>query len=137
MLQIRLKTNMQKENEIANNNKTINLYNMLVRDQKSIFYASDRITNGLIRKANNSLYLKDKVFVKLLKDLDRKKVFINEKTPLNTPFVEKSKMLTVQHFTVLKVLLNRCRRTLLAFDSWVSQQSIQSIVFCLLICLLL
>ena len=38
---------------------------------------------------NNLPYLKDKVFVKLLKDVDRKKVFINEKTPLNTPFVEK------------------------------------------------
>ena len=80
---------MQKEHEIANNKKTIYLYNVLVRDQKSIFYASDRITNDLIRKANNSLYLKDKVFVRLLKDIDRKKVFINKKTPLNTLFVEK------------------------------------------------
>ena len=32
---------MQKEDEIINNKKTINLYNALVRDQKSIFYASD------------------------------------------------------------------------------------------------
>ena len=79
---------MQKEYKIANNKKTINLYNVLVRDQNSIFYGSDRITNGLIRKANNSLHLKDRVFVKLLKDVDRKKVFIKEKTPLNTPFVE-------------------------------------------------
>ena len=37
---------MQKEDEIANNKETINFYNVLVRDQKSIFYASDRITNG-------------------------------------------------------------------------------------------
>ena len=96
---------MQKEDEIINNKKTINLYNALVRDQKSIFYASDRITNGLIRKVNNSPYLKDKVFVKLLKDVDRKKVVINEKTLLIPYLLKKSKMLIVQRFTVLRVLL--------------------------------
>ena len=128
---------MQKEDEIINNKKTINLYNALVRDQKSIFYASDRITNSLIRKANNSPYHKYKVFVKLLKVVDRKKVFINEKTLLIPHLLKKSKMLIVQHFTVLRVLLKRYRRTLVTFHSWVSQQLTQSIVFCLLICLLL
>ena len=34
--------------------KTKNLYNALVRDQKSVFYAKDKITNNLINKARQS-----------------------------------------------------------------------------------
>lgn len=81
---------MQKEGKIAKNKKRINLYSVFVRDQTSIFYASDRITNGLIRKANILSYIKDNVFVKLFKNVDREKVFINNMTPLNTSFVEKN-----------------------------------------------
>ena len=40
------------------------LFNALTNDQKSIFYASDRITKGLVKKARTSLYPKYKVFVK-------------------------------------------------------------------------
>ena len=81
---------MQKEGKIAKNKKRINLYSVFVRDQTSIFYASDRITNGLIRKANILSYIKDNVFVKIFKNVDREKVFINNKTSLNTSFVEKN-----------------------------------------------
>ena len=49
--------------------KTKNLYNALVRDQKSVFYATDKITNNLINKARTSTYAKDRVFVTILKRL--------------------------------------------------------------------
>ena len=66
--------------------KTKNLYNALVRDQKSVFYATDKITNNLINKAGTSTYAKD--FVTFFRKVDSKKIFVSEKAPLNTPFVE-------------------------------------------------
>ena len=68
--------------------KARNFYNSLTNDQKSIFYATDRITNDVIKKAKRSLYPKDKVFVKIFSEVKNIKN-INEKTPLNTTFVEK------------------------------------------------
>ena len=49
--------------EDIDNKKTKNLYNALVKDQNSTFYATDRITNNLLNKARVSIYLKDKLFV--------------------------------------------------------------------------
>ena len=68
--------------------KARNFYNSLTNDQKSIFHPTDRITNGLIKKAKTSLYPEDKVFVKIFSEVKNIKN-LNEKTPLNTPFVEK------------------------------------------------
>ena len=34
--------------------KATNLYNTLVNDSKSVFYATNEITNRLVRKARNS-----------------------------------------------------------------------------------
>ena len=101
--------------------KARNLYNSLTNDQKNIFYAMDRITNGLIKKAKMSLYPKDKVFVKIFTEVRNIKN-INKKTPLNTPFVErktkkKNKMLTIRPYTVLTVLLRCYRQILQTFDS--------------------
>ena len=42
--------------------KAKNLYRALINDQKSIFYATDRFTKSLIKKARTSLYPKDKIF---------------------------------------------------------------------------
>ena len=84
--------------EDTNNKKTKNLYNALVKDQKSIFYATGRITNDLLNKARVSIYLKDKVFVNIYKKLGNKKNFVNDKTPLTTPFVEKKQ--NVDHSTL-------------------------------------
>ena len=67
--------------------KTKNLCNALVRDQKSLFYATDKITNNL-NKSRTSTYAKDRVFVTIFKKVDSKKTFVSEKAPLNTPFVE-------------------------------------------------
>ena len=80
--------------EDIDNKKTKNLYSALVKDQKSIFYATDKITNNLLIKARVSIYLKDKVFVNIYKKLGNKKIFVNEKTPLTTPFVEKKQDVT-------------------------------------------
>ena len=67
--------------------KTKNLYSTLINDQKSIFYATDRISKVLIKNARASLYPKDKVFVKIDNEIGNKKTsFINEKSPLNSPF---------------------------------------------------
>ena len=53
--------------------KTKNLYSALINDQKGIFYATDRITKGLIKKARTSLYPKDEVFVKIYNEIGNKK----------------------------------------------------------------
>ena len=54
--------------------KAINLYNALVNNSKSIFYATDKITKTLIKKARNSLYKKDIVFVNIYNRLENKKI---------------------------------------------------------------
>ena len=72
--------------------KAKNLYRTLITDQKSIFYAMDAVTKGLVKKARTSLYPKDKVFVKIYNEIDnnsKKRNIINEKPPLNTAFIEK------------------------------------------------
>ena len=67
--------------------KATNIYNALVYDQHNI-YAIDRVTKTLIKKAKNSLYKKDIVFVNVYNVLENKK-FLPEKLPLNIPFVGK------------------------------------------------
>ena len=72
--------------------KAKNLYRTLITDQKSIFYAMDAVTKGLVKKARTSLYPKDKVFVKIYNEIDnnsKKRNIIKEKPPLNTAFIEK------------------------------------------------
>ena len=68
--------------------KATNLYNALVNDSKSVFYATDKITKTLVRKARNSLHKKDIAFVNIYNGLENKK-FLPEKVPFNAPFVEK------------------------------------------------
>ena len=45
--------------------KAINLYNALVNDSKSVFYATDKITKILIKK-QESRYIKKTLFCKYL-----------------------------------------------------------------------
>ena len=70
-----------------------NLYRSLQRDDDSVFYASERVTNTLIKKAKKSTYPKDKVFLKLFKQLDGANVNIEpvDMVPFYTPFVEQRK----------------------------------------------
>ena len=63
----------KRSEEDIDNKKTKNLYNAFARDQRSIFYATDKITNNLINKPRVSSYPKDKVFVNIYKALGDKK----------------------------------------------------------------
>ena len=57
---------LNKKSSIAteNDKKRIkDLYNTLTSDANSIFYATSQITKNLIRKAKNSIYEKDEVFL--------------------------------------------------------------------------
>ena len=56
---------------------------------KSIFYATDKITKTLIKKARNS-YKKDIAYEIIYNGLENKN-FVPEKLPLNAPFVKKKK----------------------------------------------
>ena len=69
-----------------------------VNDSKSAFYATDKITKTLVRKARNSLYEKGIVLVNIYNGLENKKIS-TRKIPLNAPFVEKNKTLFVQCYT--------------------------------------
>ena len=72
--------------------KAKKFYRAMINDQKRIFYATDSVTKGLMKKARTSLYPKGKVLVKIYNEIhnhDRKTYIINEKPPLNTPFVKK------------------------------------------------
>ena len=51
--------------------KAKNLYKALINNQRSIFYAADRITKGLIRKAKTPLYPKDNVFVNIYNEISK------------------------------------------------------------------
>ena len=52
--------------------KATNLYNALVNKSENVFYATDEITKTLVRKARNSLYKKDIVFVNIYNGLENK-----------------------------------------------------------------
>ena len=71
-----------------------NLYKSLQRDDESVFYASEKVTNGLTKKAKKSNYPKDKVFLKLFRQLEAVNVNIEPEDPIiptYTPFVEQKK----------------------------------------------
>ena len=78
---------------MAEEQKAKNLCKALINDQRSIFCAADRITKGLIQKANTSLYPNDKVFVNIYNEISsesgKKPIVLSKTLPLNTPFIEK------------------------------------------------
>ena len=65
-------------------------FELKARNSKSVFYATNKITKTLIKKAKNSIYKKDIVFVSIFNGLENKN-FLPDMLPLNTPFVEKKK----------------------------------------------
>ena len=70
--------------------KAKNPYRVLINDQKSIFYVINIVVYLCISFI--SFYPKDKCFVKIYNEIDnndKKTNIINEKPPLNIPFVEK------------------------------------------------
>ena len=73
-----------------------NLYKSLIKDENSIFCATDRINKKLINRAKISLYDKDQVFVKFYKESENiEEIYFDENTqpilPLTTPFIEKKR----------------------------------------------
>ena len=118
--------------------KVKNLYKALQRDDESVFYASEKINNTLIKKAKRSNYSKDKVFLNLYKQLENS-VNIKESSdellilPTYLPFVEQKKVLTDQHYILLIHPLTFYMQILPICVFWQNLQSIQIIVFCLLI----
>ena len=73
------------------NKRVQNLFRSPQNDPESVFYAIDRLTKSLIKKAKTSFYDKDKVFVNLYGQIEDKDFFKkeNETLPLVTPFVDK------------------------------------------------
>ena len=67
-----------------------NLYKALRKDDKSVFFANEKLTKQVIKKASRSKYEKDKVLLAIYNNLDdvniqKKEVII----PTHVPFVEK------------------------------------------------
>ena len=76
--------------------QTKNLFKKLIKDEKSIFYATARITRTLLNKARKSLYEKGEVFYKYYLDLEDKNALYESekpktKIPFYTPSVEQRK----------------------------------------------
>ena len=70
-----------------------NLYKALQKDDESVFYATEKETNNLIKKAKKSSYPKDKVFFNFFKQLENVNIIEPEEPiiPTYTPFVEQKK----------------------------------------------
>ena len=74
--------------------RTKSLFKALQKDDESVFYATEKITNNLIKKAKKSNYPKDKVLLNLFKQLEAANVNIELEEPIiptYTPFVEQRK----------------------------------------------
>ena len=52
--------------------KARNLYKALTNDSESVFYEANKTTKTLVKKARNSLYKKDTVFVNIYNNLEKK-----------------------------------------------------------------
>ena len=74
--------------------QTKNLFNKLITDENSVFYAADRINKTLINKGRKSSYEKDKVFYKLFNVIENRNIIYEnekERLPVYTPFTEQKK----------------------------------------------
>ena len=74
--------------------QTKNLFKKLIKDQKSVFFSTDKINKTLLNKARKSIYEKDIVFYNLYKKLDDKNEIYEERKeriPFYTPFTPQKK----------------------------------------------
>ena len=76
--------------------KAKNIFKKLIKDEKSIFYAVERITRTRLNKARKSLYEKDKFIYKYYLDLeDKNALYVSKnmkaKIPFYIPFVQQRK----------------------------------------------
>ena len=65
--------NNNNSNNIENLKEAQTFFKKLITDSKSVFHAVEKINETLLNKAKKS-YSKDKVFVKLYKELDNKNI---------------------------------------------------------------
>ena len=56
----------------AGKKKARNLYKALTNDSESVFYEQNKITKTLVKKARNSFYKKDTVFLNIYNNLEKK-----------------------------------------------------------------
>ena len=74
-----------------------NLFIKLIKEEKSIFYAADRINKTLLNKTRKSFYKEDKIFYKFYLELENKNILYQNdegtktRIPFYTPFVEQKK----------------------------------------------
>ena len=60
---------MTTDSQNMKNNRVENLFRNLQKDPRSVFYSIGNLSNSIAKKANKSVYEKDKVFVNLYKQL--------------------------------------------------------------------
>ena len=74
-----------------------NLFIKLIKEEKSVFYAADRINKTLLNKTRKSFYKEDKIFYKFYLELENKNILYQNdegtktRIPFYTPFVEQKK----------------------------------------------
>ena len=100
------------------NKRVQNLFRSPQNDPESVFYAIDRLTKSLIKKAKTSFYDKDKVFVNLYGQIEDKDFFKkeNETLPLVTPFVDKKTNIDHSILYSFHKTLKCCMQILLIYD---------------------
>ena len=70
--------------------RTRNLYKALQKDEQSVFFANEKLTKQIIKKANRSSYEKDKVSLTFYKNLDNVNIQAEEVIiPSHVAFAEK------------------------------------------------
>ena len=69
------------------NKQAKNLFRSLQNNPQSIFYATNKVTKNLLKKARTATNNKDKVFVNLYDQLEDKD-FIKDNLPFVTPYVQ-------------------------------------------------
>ena len=85
-----------------------NLFKKLIKDEKSVFHAADRINKTLLNKARKSFYKKDKIFYQFYLELENKNVFYENdegtkmRIPFYAPFVEQRK--DIDHSSALYIV---------------------------------
>ena len=111
--------------------KARNLYKALTNDSKSVFYATNKITKTLVKRARNSLYKKDTVFVNIYNLLETKYFLKLETLPLSTPFVKKRQNIIL---TTLYSFSGPCQalQADIAYISFLARSAVDP-KFCLLI----
>ena len=69
-----------------------NIFRLLQKDSRSVFYASTNISNNLLKKLRKSPYEKDLVFKEFYEKLQNKDILKeSDQIPLTTPFFEQKK----------------------------------------------